>query len=285
MSYVRNCMTKLSKSDAIAYLSSIIDEKTFTNYFSMAAEFECLPRSHGERYYFDKGALDKWENEYKSRLVDVPIEGYYKCLDFAFVQHFNGYVLSDWGSGRQREFGQKMTNWTRGLLAEVAFEIFLKKFGCEVKLDFDLHEEFVPQDIVGIMENGGYRNPRIGVGIKSSKKKNASLVLSPQEVEDDYRKSDVYVFVRVDLPDDHLIRLLPNAFKKLVKGQQHYELYENKFDLLESVRCEIAGWCVKDDLDYVTRIPGYDFGSYRYVKQTGKLRRSVQEWESLVKML
>lgn len=278
-------MTRLSKTEAISHLEHLIDEKSFTNYFSYAAEFECLPRSKGERYFFDKATLDNWADEYKSRLIDVPLDGYYKCLDFAFVQHFNGYVLSDWGSGRQREFGQKMTNWTRGLLAEVAFQIFLNKLGCEVDLDFDLHEEFVPQDIIGIKENGVYRKPKIGVGIKSSKKKNASLVLSTQEVEDDYRKSDVYVFVRVDLPDDHLIRLLPNEYKKLVRGQQHFNLYEKKFHPLESVKCEIAGWCVEGDLDYVTKIGGFDFGSYRYAKQTGKLRRSPKEWKNLVKML
>jgi len=45
-------------------------------------------------------------------------------LDFALAQHFRGYVLSDWGTARQREFGQKITNWVKGQLAESAVKKF-----------------------------------------------------------------------------------------------------------------------------------------------------------------
>lgn len=46
-------------------------------------------------------------------------------------------MQSDFGTGRQREFGQKITNWVKGQLGEVAVKKFLKReFNLDVELDF-----------------------------------------------------------------------------------------------------------------------------------------------------
>jgi len=181
-----------TKKEAIQLLG--LDEKTFDNYFKNAAEFSCMERHGKGRYLFDEDDLIKWLKDYKWRSIELGREDYLLCLDFALAMHFRGYVVSDWGTARQREFGQKITNWVKGQLSEVAVEKFFRKeFNVDVKLDFDMHNEIVPQDIIGIIEKDGTRTPKIKVGIKSSKPKSAYLVLGENEVRLDERKSDGFL--------------------------------------------------------------------------------------------
>lgn len=112
----------LSKIEAIKL--SGLDEKTFENYFKNADEFDCLPREGKSKFLFDEDKLKKWRENYEWRTVSLDFDDYALCLDFALAQHFRGYVLSDWGTGRQREFGQKITNWVKGQLGEVAVKKF-----------------------------------------------------------------------------------------------------------------------------------------------------------------
>src|SRR3989344_5002965 len=98
-------METLSKKEAIAFTS--LDEKTFTNYFTNAKEFSCVDRNGSRgRFMFNKADLEKWIEGRKWRIVELDKEDYSLCLDFALAQHFRGYVVSDFGTARQREFGQ-----------------------------------------------------------------------------------------------------------------------------------------------------------------------------------
>lgn len=116
----------ITKKEAVQFLG--LEEKTFENYFQNADEFRCLKRQNGRGHYlFDQKELRTWLESYKWRTIELDNSDYALCLDFALAQHFRGYVLSDWGSARQREFGQKITNWVKGQLAEVAVKKFLKR--------------------------------------------------------------------------------------------------------------------------------------------------------------
>jgi hypothetical protein len=275
---------KLTKKEAVQFLE--LDEKTFDNYLKSAGEFECLPREKGQRYYFLQDSLQEWLDSYKWRLIELDIKDYQLCLDFALAQHFRGYVLSDWGTARQREFGQKITNWVKGQLAEVAFQKFLaKEFATKVELDFEIHGEIVPQDVTGIVDKGKLRKPKAGIGIKSSKPKSAYLILSENEVLLPDRKSDIYVFCRPNIPDDHLLRITKERIKELVKNQQHYSLYKDQIPGFENIFCEVAGWCSIDELEKTGSIPGLNFRGFRYVKKTGELHRSKEKWQELIKKL
>lgn len=276
---------KLTKKEAVKFLG--LDEKTFENYFKNAEEFRCLERWGGRgRYFFDQEELERWMRGYKWRTVELGFEDYVLCLDFALAQHFRGYVLSDWGTGRQREFGQKVTNWVKGQLAEVAVKKFLKKeFGIEVELDFRIYEQIVPQDIIGVIESGKKREPRIGIGIKSSKPKSAYLVLSENEVVLPERRSDVYLLCRPDIPDDHLLRLGRDQIVEAVKNQQHYARYKNEIPYFGNMFCEVAGWCRIEELEKVTEIPGQKFTGIRFVKKSGELHKDNESWEELLEEL
>lgn len=276
---------RLTKKQAVKFLG--IEEKVFENYFKNAGEFSCLPRSRkGERYCFDEDELRRWLESYKRRVVELTIKDYALCLDFALAMHFRGYVLSDWGTARQREFGQKVTNWVKGQLAEVAVKKFLKKeFNIDVELDFGLHGYIVPQDIVGVVENGKTREPKIGVGIKSSKPKSAYLVLGENEVKLSERRSEAYIFCRPDIPDDHLLRLTRGRVMEVVKSQPHYAGYKAEIPLFENMFCEVAGWCWIDELERVASIPGQKFDGVRFVKKSGLLYRNKEKWGELLKKL
>ena len=278
----------LTKKEAVQFLG--LDEKTFENYFQNAGEFKSLDRQNGRgRYLFDQKELRAWLENYKWRTVELDSNDYALCLDFALAQHFRGYVLSDWGSARQREFGQKITNWVKGQLAEVAVKKFLKnEFGVDVELDFRIYEEIVPQDIIGIMENGRKREPRIGTGIKSSKPKSAFLILSENEVALKERRSNVYIFCRPDIPDDHLLRITRDRIIEVVKNQQHYPSYKGDIPKFVNIPCEVAGWIGVEELEKVEAkmIPGLeDAVGFRYVKKSGKLHKDKKSWEELLSRL
>ena len=275
----------LTKKEAIKFLG--LDDKTFDNYFRNADEFDCLARQNGRgRFLFEQKVLQKWLDDFKWQTVELSFKDYALCLDFALAQHFRGYVLSDWGTARQREFGQKITNWVKGQLAEVAVKKFFKKeFNVDVELDFRIYDEIVPQDIIGVIENGKKRLPKIGIGIKSSKPKSAYLVLGENEIMIKERRSDYYIFCRPDMPDDHLLRLTKERVIEVVKNQQHFSKYKEKMPDFQNMFCEIAGWCKIDELEKVTSIPGQEFTGVRYVKKSGLLHKDKTDWQELLKKL
>ena len=275
----------LSKKEAVGFLG--LDEKTFDNFFKNADEFKNVPRDNGRgRFLFEERELRQWLEGYKWRTVQLNADDYALCLDFALAQHFRGYVLSDWGSARQREFGQKITNWVKGQLAEVAVKKFFKnEFSVEVELDFRIYENIVPQDIIGVVENGKKREPRVGIGIKSSKPKSAFLILSENEVSLEERRSDVYIFCRPDIPDDHLLRITKERIVELVKNQQHYSSYKEDIPEFTGIPCEVAGWIDVGDLEKVEAktIPGLEGATgFRYVKKSGLLNKDKESWKQLL---
>jgi len=241
----------LTKKEAIKLLG--LDDKAFENYFKNADEFKCLERKKNRgRYLFSQKVLEEWLTDFKWRTVELTFKDYTLCLDFALAQHFRGYVLSDWGTARQREFGQKITNWVKGQLAEVAVKKFFKKeFGADIELDFRIYDEIVPQDIIGVIENGKTRPPKVGVGIKSSKPKSAYLVLGENEIIIPERRSDFYILCRPDIPDDHLLRITKDRIIEVVKNQQHYPNYKKQIPDFQNMHCEVAGWCGVEDLEKV----------------------------------
>lgn len=267
-------MVRLTKAGAARLLG--IDQKQFDNFYLYAAEF-----GEGE---LDDEKLLEWKKGYDSRCFLLSIDEYAKCLDFALAIHFRGYTSIDWGTARQREFGQKVSNWVRGQLGELGFAHFCReRLGFDVELDFEMHENIVPQDVLAIIENGQRKIPAHKIAVKATKPRNASLVLSRNEVELPDRQSDVYVFTRVDLPDDHLLRISLQEILNMLRNQQHFSLYNDKIQPLTSIKCEVACFAYREDLELSDSIPGYQFESERYVKQTGRLRRALEEWREAIK--
>ena len=129
-------LKRFAEIDAVKLLA--LDLKVFENYFKNAGEFSAVERKNGRgRFVFEKNSLLRWLEGYRWRSAELTVDDYALCLDFALAMHFRGYVLSDWGTARQREFGQKITNWVKGQLGEIALKKFLKnEFGVQIELDF-----------------------------------------------------------------------------------------------------------------------------------------------------
>lgn len=272
----------MKRPEAAKYLG--LDLKTFNNFFLVAKEFTAEPRFNGRGIYrFSKSSLDEWKANFKWRTVSLDRKDYDLCLDFALAIHFKGYVLANWGTATQREFGQKLSNWMRGQLGEVAVKKFLhERFNVAVELDFDIYSSIVEQDVIFFKG----RKPKLGIGIKASKPKSNTLILTKNEVEIDTRSSDVYIFCRVDLPDDHLLRISREEVVESMKDQPHFDKYGTDIPHFKDINCEIAGFCYKGELEKMSSVPSLDFSpGYRWVRFSGELHRTESEWKELIDQL
>lgn len=274
---------KLTKRQAIDFLE--IPEKDFKNYFEFSKEIQ--GEKIGSRWYFDKTKLSEWKKLKEERTIHLTMSEYETCFEFAIKMVYGGLSLN--GIRGQRTEVQAADDVILGILAEHAIKNLLeKKFQTKIKLDEEVHPEHItPQDFDQIEKNGKFRTPKLGVGIKASKMKNAYLVLGANEVEFPERRSDVYVFARVGLPSDHLFRILRehSFFGKVRKFFETNDKFK-KIEKLENIPIWICGFSYINELEKVTAIPGQEFSNgHRYVKSVGKLHNSDKDWVNLINKL
>lgn len=274
---------KLSKQEAVKFLN--ITEKDFKNYHESSGEIE--GEKIGGRWYFDKSKLEEWKNLKDERTMPLTLEEYQKCFQFAIKMVYGGLSLN--GIRGQRTEVQAADDVILGILAEHAVKNFLKdKFSTEIQLDEEVHPEHItPQDFNKIKTGKAFRTPKLGVGIKASKMKNAFLVLGGNEVDLTERRSDVYIFARVGLPSDHLFRILrSHSFFKEVREFMEKDNKFKKIGLLKSIPIWICGFVYKEELEKVTSIPGQDFtNGHRYAKSVKYMHNSDKDWKDLIKKL
>jgi hypothetical protein len=130
----------------------------------------------GEIVPNEDDALDVVEKWFKERLVPNTIllteEDYKRALYRAFrLLIVADIAMTDFGSSRQRDFGQRWTDFTRGFLGEIGIEKFFnEKLGMIVELEEkkvgDV-KEFLPTDITKIKEKGKWRKVNTGISIKT----------------------------------------------------------------------------------------------------------------------
>ncbi len=281
---IKNKMTeKITKKEVLDYLA--IPEKDFKNYFEFSKEIK--GEKIGSRWYFDKQEISEWKNLKESRTVELALKEYETCFEFAIKMVYGGLSLN--GIRGQRTEVQAADDVILGILAEHAIKKFLaKKFSAEIKLDEKVHpEEITPQDFDLIRDNGSFRKPKLGVGVKASKMKNAFLVLGSNEVELPERRSDVYIFARVGLPSDHLFRILRehSFFGKVRMFLDQNDKFKKILEL-ENIPVWICGFAYTSELEKVTSIPGQEFSNgHRYVKSVGNLHNSDRDWRELISKL
>jgi hypothetical protein len=191
------------RKKAISFLG--IPEKNFDNYVKSSKEIKHHKKSR--RYYFKKNELERWKNLRKNRTVELSMKEYQKCFVLAIQMAYTKKSSAGTGIRGVRSEMQTADDWILGILAEFALQKFVKdKFNKKIELDTEPHpkEGITAQDIVTI--NG--RLPQLKVGMKASKEKNCWIVLDALEYENKKRMSDIYIFARVELPSDHLFRIL-----------------------------------------------------------------------------
>ena len=143
---------------------------------------------------------------------------------------------TDFGSSRQRDFGQRWTDFTRGFLGEIGIEqFFKKKLGVEIDLEeWEVGDvqKFLPTDITKIKDNGNWRDVNTNVSIKTSKLKSMWLDIGSQ-----IGHSDAFIFIKIALTTEHLVSFMKsNGFlEQLVRmGKELGEVsdYEQEIKLL-----------------------------------------------------
>lgn len=282
---------ELTKAEAIKYLG--ISPKYFENYLTCSKEISGYQKPN-RRWYFNKEVLDRWNNLKKSRTINLTLEEYEKCFEFAIKMVYGGLSLN--GIRGQRTEVQGADDVILGILAEHAVRRLLReKFNTEIELDEEVHPGTItPQDFHKIKVDGVFITPRLGVGIKSSKMKSGFLVLGGNEYEFEGRRSDVYIFARVGLPSDHLFRILRehSFFGKVRKFLD--ETTDSKFrkiEKLEKIPVWICGFVYANELEKASEIPGQKFSGkgdnpgYRYVKSVRDLHNTDTDWKNLISKL
>lgn len=272
---------KLTKKEAIIFLN--IPEKDFNNYFLNSKEIKGY--KIGARWFFDKKDIEAWLELRKKRIVYLMLSEYEECFEFAIKMAYSTKASHGTGIRGVRSEVQMSDDFILGILAEQGVRKFLKeKFKLKIKLDMDVHlDHITPQDLAGIYENSKLRDSKIGVAIKSSKVKSCFNIIPPIEYENTKRKSDVYIFVRVGLPSDHLFRILRDHsfFRKVKDFLENAEGFR-KILKLERIPIWICGFSYYNEFEKVNKIPGQEFDGYRYVKSVANMHNTDKDWKKLI---
>lgn len=275
---------ELTRKEAIEFLG--IPEKHFDNYSQSSGEIKGYKK--GSRWCFRKDKLSEWNRLKKSRTVILSLKEYEKCFEFAIKMAYSTRASHGTGIRGVRSEMQMADDFILGILAEHGFKKFLKtKLNTKIQLDMEVHPDHItPQDIQKIKKRGQWRNPRISVAVKSSKMKSCYNVIPPLEYENRDRKSEVYIFIRVGLPSDHLFRILrSHSFFKKVKNELEADEMFRKIEPLKKIPVWICGYNKHREFEKVTKIPGQEFDGYRYAKSTAQMRNSDQDWRKFIRML
>lgn len=271
----------LTRKEAVSFLK--IPEKHFENYFKICGEIRGIKQ--GNRWEFDPNDLTQWAESRDYGTVKLSLAEYQECFEFAIKMAYSTNSRHGTGIRGQRSEVQMADDFILGILAEKGFARFMKeRHGIEVGLDMEVHpEKITPQDIVSILQDGRNRPPKLKIGIKSSKLKNCFNIIDPLEYENSDRKSDVYIFARVDLPSDHLFRILrDHSFFKTVR--EFLEKNENfrKIGTLDFISVWICGFSYNGEFDKVNEIPNQKFEGARYVKKVGEMHHTAEDWKELI---
>jgi len=216
----------------------------------------------GSRWYICD--IDRWFSEkVLPNTVVLTKSDYQVALYRAFNLLVKGNIArTDFGSSRQRDFGQMWTDFTRGYLGEIGMKKFMK---ARLDLDVELEElrigevqEFIQRDIVKVKEGVDFRNVRTKISVKTSKLNALWLDIGNQ-----ISHSDFFVFIKIGLKTDHYTTYMKEsgAVEKLLReAVQAGELQENQLEYIKNELFEripdfrelpvyVAGYASKQDLE------------------------------------
>lgn len=172
---------------------------------------------------------------------------YKEAVKFAMKLWYAGKPKGDWRStGTQRDIGKYITDHSIGKLAEIAFARFLVvNWGIRAKLDFDIHPGALSIDSGDLAEiscNGTNIKPLINIDVKSTKMGSLWAMVDLQEFNN--RKYDAYVWVKVDLPLNHLARPI---FEAIRNGNM--EEVDKLIPSLEIIEAKVIGFAWREEVE------------------------------------
>jgi len=250
----------------------------------------------------------------------APID-YVECVGFTtYVYLSNKIVKRDLMKGSERSLGEFLEHFIRGKLAEFAFKIFLKEtLKIETLIDVDLpvfiEGEFLP-DILAFKTSEEWNIAKFWVEIKAVTGGHRWMLVPTTSVTGGKRTQPrpycAYVNCHVDLPQDHVARLIkyaPEIAKKMSPE------WKEKLADIEGVNVSILGYALYEDINNILSSSSesaeildkvFGPGNWRYLKkrtsfkdlETGKqygdfgrdncvvrLTRLRQDWDKFATLL
>ncbi len=257
----------LSFPQASEYLH--LTPKVFENYAQKGREIPI--QRIGRMRKVNKVHLDDWQKYFDETTVNLSEDNYFESLCFALEKFYSGAPRANFATSMQREAGKYLSDHISGYLGELAFQLFLKnKFKIEIRLDNNVDGLVRSQDIVSVSRRRGVENQSsFKVSVKTSKIKNIWLIVGKNEIELPDRKSDYYIFVRVDLCSDHIVRLIREhpaveKIKEIIPPLDEY------------IQAQVCGFIEVAKLEGPTKQVDAQEISLSYVKRSGELRKDWQ---------
>lgn len=298
-------MTKwLTEEEARAYLD--LPDTDYLNKYAKAGEL--AERRSGDSVMFSKEELDRWRKD--RNLLTLDMRDYMKCLHFAVGSLYKYCSVAGCATSNSSNLAKVVDSFMLQKLSETAFQRFMdKKYKVFIKFEFEFQEEAMGQEVTAIALPGKWLrvyNPpqKLRLSVKPIDIGDPWLVVSEYEVERRRYHSliDVYVVVRIELPPDHLFRVLgESAQSKLGLGREaptlsHFDYLEADTGILsgevmipelEAVRAEIVGYAWLSDLLEAGVQPSIWAQKMQpgYYLPTGKLRRGDSEWKKLIELI
>jgi hypothetical protein len=284
---------------------------------------ELIKEKKGQSYVLKN--VDKWFDErLMPNTIVLSIDDYKRALFRAFKLITTADIAkTDFGSSRQRDFGQMWTDFTRGFLGEIGIEKF---FNNKLNLEIELEEsevgdveKYLPTDIIKVKEGEIFREVKTNISIKTSKLKSMWLDIGTQLAH-----SDAFIFIKIGLTTDHLVSFMKdNGFidkiiemgKELNEIQDVEETKKEIFSKVENTRAlpaYISGFALKKDMEegilniHVTpknktiiggiglydnkqmanKVEGLgDISPPKYMASIGSLRWSISDWDNMKKSI
>ena len=224
------------------------------------------------------------EEKFKPNVVFIDEAGYASmCIDALKI--LKGTAATDYGSSRQRDFGQMWADMTRGYLAEYAFSKFLKeKFNIESKLGHEKGklEDFLPMDIHKVKIEGEtvFRVPKIKIGIKGTKFNGIWFDIPGNQ----FKHSDIHVLVKVGTGRDHLFayfkhisifkdKILQKGIESgLLTSEEASELY-NHLPGFQPITAYVVGFAVSQ----------FNYDNFSYGGKMGRINYKITTWNGPIK--
>jgi len=236
----------------------------------------------------EPSAIEHWIN---TRLIPntllIDKDGYTEmCIDA--LKTISVQVLTDFGTSRQRDFGQAWADTIRGYLGEYALTKFLKKeFNVQTRLAHQrgIAETFYDSDISEVFHNGEWRKPNINIGVKTTKFNGLWLDIAKGQ----FVKSNIHVQVKIGGGSTHLFSFFKelSVFKdKILKvglegnhlTQKESEQIWGDIPKFRNIPAYITGFAIRDypykPLDYEGRLAKLHFTIHSY---RGLLPRNYRE--------
>jgi hypothetical protein len=143
----------------------------------------------------------------------------------------------DFRDGAKRDLGSFLNSVVAGKLAEQAFAYFLKKkFGIQAEPSFAISDKETKADTDILFPASSSRQKwLLRINVLSARPQAKYLIIDLHAME---KKYDAYVLVFVNLPKDHLVKLIA----PLIRIEQDIACTNDE------IKAEIAGYAWKEDI-------------------------------------